>query len=83
MESRSKKQQKSSDDEGEAPAKHKHLEKQQITLRDGNVAYDIERPLFNTDACIELTKLKEEFTRKLMAAPEEVKSLPAPRFLKD
>lgn len=35
-----------------------HLEKQQIFLRDGNNAYEIERPLFDTDRCIEFPKLK-------------------------
>jgi|LauGreDrversion4_2_1035121.scaffolds.fasta_scaffold234941_3 hypothetical protein len=35
-------------------AEEDSLAKQQITLRDGNVAYEIDRPLFNTDASIDL-----------------------------
>lgn len=41
------------------------LEKNNIELRDGNIAYDIERPLFETDNCIDLAELKKEFTRKI------------------
>ena len=59
------------------------LEKQQITLREGNVAYEIERPLFETDACIELAKLKEEFNMKLIDAASVIKELPTSRFLRD
>jgi hypothetical protein len=38
-------------DEDDLSAK---LEKNNIELREGNIAYDIERPLFDTDACIDL-----------------------------
>lgn len=56
-----------------------NLKKQQITLRDGNIAYDIERPLFESEAnSIELAKLKEEFLSKLS---EAISSLPKPRYL--
>ena len=41
------------------------LEKNNIELRDGNIAYDIERPLFDTDACIDLADLKKDFARKI------------------
>lgn len=41
------------------------MEKNNIELREGNIAYDIERPLFDTDACIDLAELKKEFSRKI------------------
>jgi hypothetical protein len=76
------------DDAADLSAK---LEKNNIELRDGNIAYDIERPLFETDACVDLADLKKEFARKINLANgsflEEgipaITSLPPPRYLTD
>ena len=67
----------------QAPSSKDQLSKQQITLRDGNIAYDIERPLFELpEMGIELPKLKADYTAKL-ADPSAVTSLPPMRYLKD
>ncbi len=62
-----------------------NLEKNNIILREGNVAYEIDRPLFNTDASIDLTALKTEFMQKICDIPEEEakSTLPRIRFLTD
>ena len=42
-----------------------NLEGKNIFLRDGNVAYEIDRPLFNQDVGIDLLKLKANFMKKV------------------
>ncbi len=37
------------------------LEKNNIELREGNIAYEIERPLFDTDVAIDLAELKKSY----------------------
>lgn len=65
------------------------LEKNNIELRDGNIAYDIERPLFDTDACIDLVELKKQYARKINVSDGSsegnpaITSLPATRYLTD
>lgn len=65
------------------------LEKNNIELRDGNIAYDIERPLFDTDASIDLEALKKEYIRKINVADgtsegyPAISSLSTTRFLTD
>ena len=45
------------------------LVQQQITLRDGNIAYEIHRELFeNKDNSIEIVKLKGDFLKKVSPA---------------
>jgi len=41
------------------------LEGRNIFLRDGNVAYEIERQLFNQEVGIDLPKLKADFMKKV------------------
>ncbi len=67
---------------------NQHLEKNNIILREGNVAYEIERPLFNTDASIDLVALRSEFMQKVSVDKTEetkeiVNSLPPTRYLTD
>ncbi len=62
MESSKDKEHHADVDEDDLNAK---LEKNNIELREGNIAYDIERPLFDTDSCIDLAELKKEFARKI------------------
>lgn len=80
------------DNEGDPVANNnQNLEKNNIILREGNVAYEIDRPLFNTDASIDLLALKAEFMKKISSdsaqeSTEEVKagkSLPPIRYLID
>lgn len=59
-------------------------------MRDGNVAYEIERPLFNQDVGIDLPKLKADFMKKVSldennASDESpvISQLPAIRYLSD
>ena len=66
-------------------------EKNNIELRDGNIAYDIEGPLFETDNCIDLAELKKEFARKinlkdgsaLTEGIPAITGLPATKYLTD
>ena len=60
--------------DGQLPA---HLDKQQIILREGNVAYDIERPLFMSTKGVEFAQLKKEYLLKLQKeSPEQYNALP-------
>jgi hypothetical protein len=59
------------------------LEKNNIELREGNIAYEIERPLFETDAAIDLAELKKKYLQKDAEDVPAITSLPAMRFLTD
>jgi hypothetical protein len=48
-----------------------NLEGKNIFLRDGNVAYEIERPLFEQEVGIDLHKLKADYMKKVALDGQE------------
>ena len=81
---------KNPDNDGDSDNADQNLENKNIFLRDGNVAYEIERPLFNQDVSIDLQKLKADFIKKVSLEGEEptedrpqITQLPSLRYLTD
>jgi hypothetical protein len=64
-------QQQNMADNEEDSQNNANLEGKNIFLRDGNVAYEIERPLFNEDVAIDLMKLKADFMKKVAIDDKE------------
>jgi len=59
------------EDENAGGAGASNLEGKNIFLRDGNVAYEIERPLFEQEVAIDLYKLKADYMKKVALDGEE------------
>ena len=59
------------EDENASGTGASNLENKNIFLRDGNVAYEIERPLFEQEIGIDLHKLKADYMKKVALDGEE------------